>query len=398
VSLNFIHNILSWIRKDDRFLIVEINDNNFRLIPARANFRDRRIRILKALKSKDGETLVGRIKKVKNLSKYKIILSLDSPIASTIYSSVSLVRENAELKIDEADLDNILSQAIWRFFDRQRKVVSNKMNVDDIDVVLSDVKIWDIKLDRHRVINPLGFSPREVSVKLSQTLFKRPIFSVIESIFPGDSLIHMTESHASVGRILGEVIKEKSFLVANILKRNTNLVLNDGERIATIDSFDWGEEIFLEEVGKRLSVTDDIAKYVSHVYNKKQASPLFLKKVGGILEEEYYTLINGLQNVISRLEVQNLYLNAPYELPEFILRLHFKNKNGKNVRIHGISEKFIGENFGFVVKFDSIGESFELQSGATLILDSYLSPQNTLANNIAKRRARWLMNQNITKQ
>lgn len=395
--LNFINNILSWIRKDDSFLIVEINDNDFKIIPARANFKDRRIRIAKPLKIKEGATLEERIKKVKHLSQYKIILSLDSPIACTIYSSVSLVREKAELKIDEADLDNIISQAIWRFFDRQRKVVSNKMNVDDIDVVLSDVKIWDIKLDRHRVINPLGFSPREVNVRLSQTLFKRPIFSIVEAIFPSDSLIHMTESHASIGRILGEVIREKSFLVANILPRKTNLILNDGERIATVDSFNWGEEIFLEEVGKRLSVTSDIAKYISHVYNKKQASPLFLKKVGGILEEEYYTLINGLDNVISRLEIQNLYLNAPYELPEFIFHLHFKNKNGKNIKIHPISENFIGENFGFAVGFDSMAKRFELSSVAALILDNYLSPQNTMANNIAKRRARWLMNQNVNK-
>jgi hypothetical protein len=77
-------------------------------------------RLIKHVQHTESVFLHSQHKETVVASKRKIIISLDSDLCSSIYSSIVLVRDNAKDPIDEVDLDNLVSQAVWKFFDRHR--------------------------------------------------------------------------------------------------------------------------------------------------------------------------------------------------------------------------------------------------------------------------------------
>src|SRR3989338_8793274 len=174
-SLNTLFNNI--FVKRESFLVIEVLPDFTRISLLFGDLERKELEFIRSKTSagRDYESLRRALKSFGKLSRQKIILSLDSDLAATIYSSVALVRENPRDPIDENDLDNLISQAVWKFFDRQRAKVAAKIGVNDFDVLLADVRIGSIKLDDHRVVNPIGFRARTIEVQLSQTFTARAL-------------------------------------------------------------------------------------------------------------------------------------------------------------------------------------------------------------------------------
>ena len=132
--VNYINELISFFKNGNRFLVVEILNHHHKATLIKADFEKRTFHVLKTLAGDRLEKILPKFGKLKN---YHIVLNLDPKYATTLYTSVSLVRDNAKDPIDEGDLDNIISRAIWSFFDRQRSKVAAKMNISDLDVILS---------------------------------------------------------------------------------------------------------------------------------------------------------------------------------------------------------------------------------------------------------------------
>src|SRR3989344_1783565 len=99
------------------------------------DFKNRKLRLSRSALLTEKENLESVLRRF-HAADHKVVVSLDSELCDATHSSVALVRQNAHAPIDDADLDNLVSQAIWKFFDRERKGAAAKLNATDIDVVL----------------------------------------------------------------------------------------------------------------------------------------------------------------------------------------------------------------------------------------------------------------------
>ena len=158
--------VFNILRRRERFLVLEILNRFLRASFIKADFSRKRLEILKIVsrhheyESQDLilELIKNLLKGFGKLDRYRIIVCLDPALATTIHSTVVLVRDKPKEPIDESDLNNRIAQGIWRLFDRERSPAAVKMKSRDLDVLLTDVKVRRIKLDGHKVINPLGLS------------------------------------------------------------------------------------------------------------------------------------------------------------------------------------------------------------------------------------------------
>ena len=187
--VQLIKNLISLLNKKEDFLVIEFLPGRLtRFSLVRGDPAGKALTLVKTVAGENSadnfDFFKKSLKRFGNLNKYKIIVSLDSELASTVYSSISLVRNNAKDPIDEADMDNLVSQAVWKFFDRHRARVAQKLGVNDFDVLLTDVRIDGIKLDGHRVINPLGFKARSIEIQLGQTFTTRPLINELRPVLP----------------------------------------------------------------------------------------------------------------------------------------------------------------------------------------------------------------------
>ncbi len=383
-----IKQLLSLLRKEgDRFLVVEIYENNNRAGYIRANWQQKELKVLKTREHPDLKKL---LKKFGRLNKYKIVVGLDSHLASTIYSSVVLVRDRYKELIDEPELDNLISQAIWKFFDRSRNKVAGKIGVADLDVLLTDVRIRGIKLDSHKVVNPVGFKAKTVEVQFSQTFLSRGLIDSLKEILPLNQVVLVSESGTAWASVVAKASPTgENFLLANIFSGKTQIFLSEGSQNSYWDRFGWGEDSLKQSLSADLAVDKNTAGRLVAKYLKNETSETFRRRFEHLLAKELDALAELLAAASKKVDSRLVYVNPFFELPP-VFASGFRNRFSRSVTLRHPTLDLIAQNFGFDIKFKNSADSRSNFGLVALLMEWYLSPQDDKMSQLAKRRVRWL--------
>lgn len=392
-------NFLSLFQNEDRFLVLEILHHELRATLINADFTNKEIFVKKIWQTpislENNSTSLDAIKKfllrIKNLSKYWIILGLDSSLATTVYSSSALVRQHTKEPIDEAELDNLISQGIWKFFDRQRNRVAAKMKISDVDVLLTDVRIRGIKLDSHRVINPLGFQAKSVEFYLSQTFTSRAFIKEFKELLPENRLLFVTEAGAAWSNVLFKSDESESFFLVNLFPEQTSLFHVDDGRVYHWSHVNWGEKNLHLALARHLAVSSETSGAIFKIYFENKGSPAFIKKIEKVLVEELRVLAKHLEAATNKADAKFVYLNSFYDLPPVVFSPGFRGVFDKPIRMNLASSDFFGEKLGIKVKFKKGLKMNNRFATLAILLESHLSPQNDKISRMARRRVRWLL-------
>lgn len=367
-------------------MVLEILENRNRAAAVRADLVNKEIKVLKVCEDENLKKLLNNFRRIK---KYKIILGLDSHLASTIYSSAVVVRDNYKDLIDEPELDNLVSQAIWKFFDRQRSRVAAKMGVTDLDILLADVKIRGVKLDGHKVVNPIGFKAKTVEIQFSQTFLLRDFSNSLKDLLPVSQVILMSENGTAYSNVVAKSSLENNFLLANVFNAKTSLFLTEGNQNNYWDRFHWGEENIYRSLAEDLAVDSAVARGIIAKYMAKDASQAFRRRLESILMKEFHTLARGLNVALKKLDARLVYLHPFFELPN-LFGGSFKNNFDRPVTLKVLNLDLISQNFGFDIKFKKRADENQIFGLIALLMEWYLSPQEDKLSQLAKRRVRWL--------
>ena len=389
--------LLNLFYPGDKYVVIEILDHYIQVTLFRANLERKRICFIKNLEKTIYDLSILEVlketglllRKVKHLARYRIILSLDSKLATTIYSSVPLVRQMPGEIIDDADMDNLISQAIWRFFDRQRERVAQKMGIDDIDVLLSDVRIRGIKIDGHKVINPIGFKAKFVEFYFSQTFIVRDFIRGLKEILPAEKLVFVTEAGTVLAHAVLNILKPDHLFLANLFSDQTILYTASPGKLRYLDHYEWGQNNLLSHLKNQLRVDSEVARAIIGVYNQNQASPMFLKRFENILIKELQIFLNGLELILDK-EQARVYLNPYFELPSIIFSQRCQARLNKSLKISLLSTELISENFGFEISFNKSVKVKNLLTILAAFSEINLLPQDDKLSHLVKRRVRWL--------
>ncbi len=378
--------------------MIEILDHYVQVTVLRTDFKHKEITILRTFFKEfpEFDPLAALkearkfLKKIRNLKKYKLILSLDSRFATTIFSSVSLVRTNPKDVIDEADLDNLISQAIWRFFDKHRFKIAQKMEVDEVDVLLTDVRIRDIRIDAHRVVNPIGFKAKSVEIFFSQTFVTREFMRELREFLPRENIELMIEAGTALLHALSHARGSSNFYVANLFPGHTAVFAADNQRFGHQDSFDWGGDDLKRYLGRYLHTDPEISEAMIHTYSGDNGSGNFLRKFETMLVQELGVFANGVESMVDA-DAGEVYVNPFFEMPPVLFTERFQNRFQKSITLLSLSTQFITEKLGYTLQYKT---SAEVKNPLILIgavLELALLPRNDTMSHLANRRVRWLV-------
>jgi hypothetical protein len=286
----------------------------------------------------------------------------------------------------------LISQAIWRFFDKQRPKAAKKMGVEEIDVLLSDVRIRGIKVDGHRVVNPLGFKAKSIEIYLSETYAVRNFIKGIREIIPTNKIIFISEAGTILSHALLNNNKEEKrpiFLV-NLFPNQTAIFQASIGHLSHLDNFKWGGNSFADNLRENFKVDHAVAHSVIDIYNKSGGSPHFTKRMENILMEECQVLANGIESITP--EAGKIYINSYFNLPVCLISDRFKSKFSKNYSVQLLSTESVMKNFGFTLQFNKSAK--KIINSATLLsvlFELAVMPKNEKISYLANRRVRWLL-------
>lgn len=392
-----LHKFFRALRRKDHFLVLEILSHASRAISFRVNFDKKKVEMVKIARIPvtpgAGEIFFEALKKLLKsfgrLKSYKVILSLDPTLATTIHSGVLLFRDKPKQPIDDSDLDNRIAQGIWKLFDRGRSRAAAKMKVGDLDVLLTDVKVKKVKLDGHAVVNPLDFRAKTIEINLIQTFSPRNFIAQISKIIPGDQIVLMAENGVLETEILTKITDESNFLLVDLFKDRANIFFRDGSTIAYINTLNWGKENLVQTLSDFFAIKKAVAERILELYLIRQASQNMLKKLERLLGIEFGRLMEQLREPLKEYNTSLVYLFSFFGVPEFVFGQNFKNQFFPRVNILPVNQDIIIDKLGFEVKMGFNKE--DLFPSFSALLGFYFMPQNDKINTIAKRHARWLI-------
>ncbi len=393
-----IHIFSQLFLKSDKYVVIELLDHYIQVTVLRTDFKTKQIAITRAFYKEIPEfNAVSALKearqilkKISGLKKYKIILSLDSSFATTMYSSVSLIRTNPKDVIDEADLDNLISQAIWRFFDKHRFKVAQKLNVDEVDVLLTDVRIRDIQIDGHRVVNPIGFKSKSVEIFFSQTFVTREFMRELRDALPKENLVLMMEAGTALSHVLSHARGDSDFYIANLFPGHTAVFAASNRKFGHHDSFDWGGDDLKTFLGRYFRLDSGTADLVIFNYMRKNASGNFTRKFETMLAQELNVFANGIESLVGN-EPAEVYVNPFFNMPEVVFSERFQNRFEKPVKLLSLSTNLITEKLGYKIQYKASAEVRNPLMMIGAVLELTLLPQNDTMSHLANRRVRWLV-------
>ncbi len=293
------------------------------------------------------------------------ILDLDSKSAVTIFSSVTIPHVNPREELGLVDLENYISQAIWKTFDSCRSEAASRLEVNEVDLLLTDARIIEVKIDGHPVINPHGFTGKELQVLLLITIVKRDKFIEEAEIFEGGSIrAYLLTRKLNLGHGIYIEIGDNS----------TTVFLIGPLKIGYLSEFEWGYNQILAALKEELGISSETAKNFYLRYIEDKTSSKAAKKLDKIFYNTFSSFVNG-----SVMAFKNFLHLGSAKLPPLYLKSFFP------LPASVYQKKFLFD--GRRLLFLSVGEDASLED---FTKDNVHHVYREL-NQLAKRRIKWLM-------
>lgn len=246
-------------------------------------------------------------------------LDLDSKSAVTIFAYVDLLRDNPLEELGMVDLENHVSEAIWKLFDVTRAEAAERLGVNEVDLLLTDARVLGVKIDGNEVVNPEGFTGKKLEVLLSITMVRRDKFAEASYLYEGGAVRAF---------LLARKNKLKEAFYVEVSDSSVDVFHINPSRIAHATGFEWGRENIHKSLQEELGVEDEAARKLYDVYISELVSPHVTRKFDRMIDEVFRELVDGVvvclkANVSSRRKLPPIYFKSSFPVPNKIYKKRF---------------------------------------------------------------------------
>ncbi|MBI4160174.1 hypothetical protein HY504_03330 [Candidatus Wolfebacteria bacterium] len=324
--------------------------------------------------------------------RYSVLIGAGSKEAMTMYGEVPMLRDNPKVALEDGELDNCVSKAVWQAFEEGKARAIRQLSVGDIDLLLRDVRITSVLVDGKPWVSGEGKGGRKVIVSFLLTFILRPFERDCVNALPRRAAMHFAaETMSAAAHFLSREAGEGNFLFAAPFEDRTDLVLAMNKHIAHYDSFAWGWGYCVRVLAQSYKLSSSVAQGILARLGAMNASPRVLRRLARDVEGELQTLLRGLDHAADRARVRSILLYAP--------RLCGFQKFSKMVACIDKNTLFAGLD---IVERDVTraprsleitrpGEKKISFFGLALYAEYQSIPAHPLMNRFARRRMRWLL-------
>ena len=238
--------------------------------------------------------------------------------AVTIFSTVKITREHPTQALTPVDLENHISQAVWKFYNDCRSEAADKLGKSEMDLAMTDVRVVGVKIDGHQVINPIGFTGRELEIKLCISMTGEKAGENV-GVEGGSIRAHMLSHEEGI---------ENGYYI-EIDDSQSHIFSITNQRIAHLNSFDWGRLNLDKAVREKLDLDSKVAYLIYDQYAGGKVSEKMDRFLGRIFWGSFGEFINALsmnvrnEGALKLKEVPPVYIRSSFSLPEQVFRKRY---------------------------------------------------------------------------
>ncbi len=212
----------------------------------------------------------------------------NTDLVSTIFYGTVIERPNSASPISETDLENYVAEAAWKTYDKFRAETAKRLKVGEMDLVLKSVMVMGVKIDGHRVINPVGFRAKKIEVTVLVTISKKSFSCSSLDCFDQGTLN---------AYIVGETDNEEASIYAEIGAEKTDIYVNNYKKTSHVGAFPWGEIQIIKSIEELFLGDHAVSQLIFERYLRGEVSLAVKDKINKCFYGELKTFLSGLSDM-----------------------------------------------------------------------------------------------------
>ena len=305
----------------------------------------------------------------------RVIAACDPELAFKVFIPLSIKREEQAEPLEKTELENLLAQAIGRVFNHHRREASLVLGADELDTILADSNVSGFEVDGHRVMNPIGFKPKELNAVMEMTFASRRTFERVKSVRKKADFFFTEKGQAQAAAANRMGAKRTDLLLTGSKKSYFYPSGNSGTSYARRE-MKWSKESFVAEICRQWSLGETAAKDIYGYYVKEDVSPpleKYFKKIFSRIVKDFVGHVNKLKTS------HKVYIagDVPLELLDRSMFLELP------------VESFAAKS-GFLIDKSTFPVDFETYRQLAPFFEFYYDNSDSDINSWLKRRLNWL--------
>uniref|UniRef100_A0A7C4R3Z3 SHS2 domain-containing protein n=1 Tax=candidate division CPR3 bacterium TaxID=2268181 RepID=A0A7C4R3Z3_UNCC3 len=239
--------------------------------------------------------------KMADVAPNKVIMGIAGELVKGNTTHVVYSRKKPEKKIDSKELKDIMRKVQEKAFGQIQNQISWETGKDNIDIRLVNAAIVDVKIDRHSVNNPVGFTGSNIKVGVynafAPMIYLRALETVSENL--GLDLIGIAAEPYAVAKSTGlSQGQDFSAIFIDMGGGTTDIAVVRSGGLEGTKVFAIGGRAFTKRIARELNVVFETAEEMKIFYSRGDLDEKKEEKISRILNEDMKIWIAGVKMVL----------------------------------------------------------------------------------------------------
>ena len=221
-------------------------------------------------------------------------------------ASIKSRRTDSSKPITDEEMHKIIKKIQQKAGERARNEVALETNNPDVEVRLINSALVSLRIDGHKVSNPIGFKGTEVIVQIYTAFAPLVHISAIERVCDELQLELVTvavEPYAVCRACLGDDLDSNfSGIVMDIGGGTTDIAIVDDGGVEGTKMFSIGGRSFTHQIAERLGLDFDDAEKLKLLADSSEMKPAIHKKLNEAIVRNLEVWESGVQVAIEEFE------------------------------------------------------------------------------------------------
>ncbi|OGD57402.1 hypothetical protein A2V71_00150 [Candidatus Berkelbacteria bacterium RBG_13_40_8] len=228
----------------------------------------------------------------------QVIMGIAGELVKGNTTTIKYTRPEPKSQINLDELKDIISRIQRRSFDRARQILSWETGHAEVDVKLVNAAVVDVKIDGHKVTNPLGFQGREVQVGVFNAFAPIVHLGAMQTIAGelGLDLLGIVADPYALAKSIGpKESTEFSAIFIDIGGGTTDIAVVRQGGVEGTKMFALGGRSFTKRIGQVMGASFEEAEALKLKYAHNEVSEedrIFIKKA---LETDCQVWLSGVE-------------------------------------------------------------------------------------------------------
>lgn len=203
----------------------------------------------------------------------QMIIGIGGELVKGATTTIQIDRQAPETAVTLAELRTIVQRVQWKAFGQVRAQLAQETGLTELDVKLVDADIVDVRLDGYRIVNPLGFQGKSMTLAVYNAFAPLVHLGALQAIaeqLGGDLLAITAEPYAVSRAIRTEDDHEQGVIAIDIGGGTSDVAVIRRGVLEGTKMFALGGRVFTKRLAQQMGVSFEDAERVKLAYSSKR--------------------------------------------------------------------------------------------------------------------------------